>query len=399
MKQHHKQRGYPIDEPVLQAVMSVAQIQNLYPKMSDFNKAINLNSISKKAIFLILRSASLDNIHKGMKYGVWTSTPKSNARIDELFKESEEVYLIYSVVGTKAFQACAKLLGPFDPTATFLYWDEPLKWFGSFQIKCLFLNELKQKTLDEKQPAHLGSIVLTEQTDCTEITHGLGMFVLQCFKDLQEDETNVNILLQQFQNMDRREDQIKQQRDLDQNFLTQQSHEQQLFEKSPFEYKNYHKRQNQQRWQTKQADQMMYMRAYYSSNQQYGGSQYQGQNQQMYNQYRNDNKQYYNNNYDYQFYHPQQQYQQNNTQFKYGYDQQQYNQNPNYYRQPQKYQKKYYNNNQNNYQQNNFQQGNDQQNNYQQNNYQQNNNYSGNNQKKYQKQNDEQSVNNQDKQF
>mgnify|MGYP001808195641 CR=1 FL=1 len=31
------------------------------------------------------------------------STPKSNARIDELYKESEEVYLIYSVVGTKAF--------------------------------------------------------------------------------------------------------------------------------------------------------------------------------------------------------------------------------------------------------------------------------------------------------
>ncbi|CAD8177639.1 unnamed protein product [Paramecium octaurelia] len=387
MKQHHKQRGYPIDEPVLQAVMSVAQIQNLYPKMADFNKAINLNSISKKAIFLILRSASLDNIHKGMKYGVWTSTPKSNARIDELFKESEDVYLIYSVVGTKAFQACAKLLGPFDPTASFLYWDEPLKWFGSFQIKCLFLNELKQKTLDEKQPAHLGSIVLTEQTDCTEITNGLGLFVLQCFKDQQEDETNVNVLLQQFQNMDRREEQIKQQRDLDQNFLTQQSHEQQLFEKSPFEYKNYHKRQNQQRWQSKQADQMMYMRAYYSANQQYAGQQYQGQNQQM---YKNDNKQQYNN-YDYQYYYPQQQqqYQQNNNQFKYGYDQQQYNQNPNYQRQPQKYQKKYYNN----YQQNN----NYHQNNYQQNNYQQNNNYQGNNQK-YQKYNDEQTVNNQDKQ-
>ncbi|CAK63349.1 unnamed protein product (macronuclear) [Paramecium tetraurelia] len=387
MKQHHKQRGYPIDEPVLQAVMSVAQLQNLYPKMADFNKAINLNSISKKAIFLILRSASLDNIHKGMKYGVWTSTPKSNARIDELFKESEDVYLIYSVVGTKAFQACAKLLGPFDPTASFLYWDEPLRWFGSFQIKCLFLNELKQKTLDEKQPAHLGSIVLTEQTDCTEITNGLGIFVLQCFKDQQEDETNVNVLLQQFQNMDRREEQIKQQRDLDQNFLTQQSHEQQLFEKSPFEYKNYHKRQNQQRWQSKQADQMMYMRAYYSANQQYAGSQYQGQNQQM---YKNDNKQQYNN-YDYQYYYPQQQqqYQQNNNQFKYGYDQQQYNQNPNYQRQPQKYQKKYYNN----YQQNNYHQ-----NNYQQNNYQQNNNYQGNNQK-YQKHNDEQTVNNQDQQF
>jgi hypothetical protein len=31
------------------------------------------------------------------------STPKSNARIDQIFKESEEVYLVYSVVGTKAF--------------------------------------------------------------------------------------------------------------------------------------------------------------------------------------------------------------------------------------------------------------------------------------------------------
>lgn len=40
--------------------------------MEDFNKSINLNGISKKAVFLILRSASLDNIHKGMKHGVWT---------------------------------------------------------------------------------------------------------------------------------------------------------------------------------------------------------------------------------------------------------------------------------------------------------------------------------------
>ena len=51
----------------------------------------------------MLRSATMDNIHKGVKYGCWTSTPKSNARIDQIVKENEEVYVLYSVVGTRAF--------------------------------------------------------------------------------------------------------------------------------------------------------------------------------------------------------------------------------------------------------------------------------------------------------
>ena len=70
--------------------------------MANFNSK-TLPQISKKAIFLVLRSATMDNIHKGVKYGCWTSTPKSNARIDQIVKENEEVYVLYSVVGTRAF--------------------------------------------------------------------------------------------------------------------------------------------------------------------------------------------------------------------------------------------------------------------------------------------------------
>ncbi|KAM3135419.1 hypothetical protein pb186bvf_012438 [Paramecium bursaria] len=230
-KQMKSKHNYPINDPISYDLPTLESLKKQYVGLAEVNQNAQ---IKENGIFLILRSASLDNIHKGMKYGLWTSTPKSNQKIDNLFKSNDNVYLLYTVVGSKSFQAVAKLQSGFR-TESFKYWDEPLKWFGSFEIKCLYLGELKQKTLDEKQQADLGQIVLTDQTDCTEINSNLGKFVIQCFKDLLAEPDYKNPFVHQFPNMDSREQAIKDSRteDFEQQFEQQQK----IFEKSPFEYR------------------------------------------------------------------------------------------------------------------------------------------------------------------
>ena len=78
--------------------------------------------------------------------------------------------------------------------------------------------ELKQQVLDEKQTASLGTIILTDQTDCTEINGDLGLFVIQCFKSILEEP---NLIVAQFPSVDAREAQIRQERDNDPNYQQQ----------------------------------------------------------------------------------------------------------------------------------------------------------------------------------
>jgi len=47
---------------------------------------------------------------------------------------------LLTLVGSKAFQAVGKISGPYNVKGTFLYWDEPYKWLGSFPIKWVSIN-------------------------------------------------------------------------------------------------------------------------------------------------------------------------------------------------------------------------------------------------------------------
>jgi len=41
----------------------------------------------KPARFFVLRSSNDDDIHKAIKYNLWTSTPNNNIFLEKLFKE------------------------------------------------------------------------------------------------------------------------------------------------------------------------------------------------------------------------------------------------------------------------------------------------------------------------
>lgn len=63
------------------------RIKSYFPSCSSFNNP-NLNfSGLRKAEFFILRSTCEDDIHKAIKYGIWTSTNYTNHILNNRFKE------------------------------------------------------------------------------------------------------------------------------------------------------------------------------------------------------------------------------------------------------------------------------------------------------------------------
>jgi hypothetical protein len=105
----------------------------------------NLESI-KKAEFFILRSSCDDDIHKAIKYGVWTSTQRNNMLLSETFKrcQSENIplYLIYTVVRSEQYCGLARMTGDLDEQAMCDFWWTPGKWKGVFKVSWVFIKDL-----------------------------------------------------------------------------------------------------------------------------------------------------------------------------------------------------------------------------------------------------------------
>lgn len=81
---------------------SMESIVETYPELKDVNSAEFDISKIENARFFIIRSNNDDDIHKAVKYGLWTSTPNSNALLNTAYEESkktnDDVYLVFSVV-------------------------------------------------------------------------------------------------------------------------------------------------------------------------------------------------------------------------------------------------------------------------------------------------------------
>lgn len=69
---------------------SMESIAETFPELKNVNTDhIDINSI-ENAKFFIIRSNNDDDIHKAVKYGIWTSTPNSNALLNTAYEESKK---------------------------------------------------------------------------------------------------------------------------------------------------------------------------------------------------------------------------------------------------------------------------------------------------------------------
>ena len=109
--------------------------------------------IDSNSKFFIIKSFSEEDIHKSIKYGVWSSSKNGNLTLSNAFQLTKEkngnVYLIFSCNGSGRYVGIAKMKTPCDENRTFEFWTQDGKWPGLFDVEWLFIKDVPFKEFKE----------------------------------------------------------------------------------------------------------------------------------------------------------------------------------------------------------------------------------------------------------
>ncbi len=162
----------------------------------------------KTAKFFVIKSYSEDDVHKAVKYQVWSSTIEGNKRLNATYKQATEekipVFLFFSVNGSGQFIAVGKMASPVSFTEKLAHWDLKGKWLGKFKVEWVFIKDIKNKEFrsivvpGENKP-------VTNLRDAQEVPFEQGMKMLRLFKEHKYESS----LLDEFEYYDNDELQRK----------------------------------------------------------------------------------------------------------------------------------------------------------------------------------------------
>lgn len=202
--------------------MSQEGILEQFPHLRNVNDPnFDMSSIPENAQFYVMRSSNDDNIHKAIKYHMWSTTAAGKTILSQAWNDfkkkgiAPEIYLIFSVVNTNHVLGIAKMVSDVNVNETFMYWWEPMKWFGSLQIQWLFIKDVHSSHFEQIKEDGFNSSSFINLKDTTKLSQENGRQVLKIFNDCSLT-TNI---FESFAYMDQREDHIRSQRNNNGYFL------------------------------------------------------------------------------------------------------------------------------------------------------------------------------------
>ncbi|KAF9014038.1 YT521-B-like domain-containing protein [Cyathus striatus] len=136
------------------------------------------------ARYFVIKSYTEDDVHKSLKYEIWSSTEPGNKRLDKAFKETAgrgPIYLFFSVNASGHFCGMAEMLTPVDYTRSSTVWASD-KWKGVFKVRWIFvrdipnvnLRHIKLNNTQERKP-------VTNSRDTQELLPDAGLEMLRIF--------------------------------------------------------------------------------------------------------------------------------------------------------------------------------------------------------------------------
>ena len=100
--------------------------------------------------FFVIKSFTEEDIHKSMKYGVWSSSKYGNVTLNKAFEYTKKnkkgnVYLFFSCNKSGRFCGVAKMTSSVDETKIFELWTQDNKWPGLFNVEWIFIKDVPLK--------------------------------------------------------------------------------------------------------------------------------------------------------------------------------------------------------------------------------------------------------------
>ncbi|PWN93795.1 YTH-domain-containing protein [Acaromyces ingoldii] len=145
------------------AVSQLIQAKGYNPTSIDLNPA--------NTRFFVIKSYTEDDVQRSLKYEIWASTEKGNARLDKAFRESIEgkeesqrgrILLFFSVNASGHFCGMAEMLTPLDYSSSSNIWAQEGKWKGTFKVKWIFVKDVPNNRMRH--------IRLTNTPECKPVT-------------------------------------------------------------------------------------------------------------------------------------------------------------------------------------------------------------------------------------
>ncbi|KAH7353079.1 hypothetical protein KP509_19G077700 [Ceratopteris richardii] len=157
---------------------------------SDYNKD-DFQVSYDAAKFFIIKSYSEDDVHKSIKYSVWSSTPNGNKRLDEAYRKAQEkqlesctscpVFFFFSVNCSGQFCGVAEMVGPVDFGKNMDFWLQG-KWNGCLPVKWHIIKDIPNGHFRHIILSNNDNKPVTHSRDTQEVHFHQGLEMLKIFK-------------------------------------------------------------------------------------------------------------------------------------------------------------------------------------------------------------------------
>lgn len=144
------------------------------------------------AKFFVIKSYSEDDVHKSIKYNVWSSTSSGNKKLDIAYEEAQissvgkprkcPVFLFFSVNASGHFCGVAEMIGPVDFNKDMDFWLQD-KWTGSFPVKWHIIKDVPNANFRHIILVNNEFRPVTSSRDTQEVPYPPGMSMLTIFKN------------------------------------------------------------------------------------------------------------------------------------------------------------------------------------------------------------------------
>ena len=219
-----------------------------YRNLIDINtKNANLHEkVDSNSKFFVIKSFSEEDVHKSIKYGVWSSSKNGNLTLSNAFQMTKEkngnVYLFFSCNGSGRYVGVARMKTSCDESRTFEFWTQDGKWTGLFDVEWLFIKDVPFKEFKEIIITMKDGEIkpISNARDTQEIPFEQAKIMLEKISNYQ----NSNTILEHFEFYDMRQE------NYEKNMQAKKNYENQKYQQQP--QQNINNNNNDQKEQKKE---------------------------------------------------------------------------------------------------------------------------------------------------
>lgn len=172
-----------------------AEISNLNSNANNFHK--------NNCKFFVVLAQCEDDLHKSLKYGIWTTSHEGNQILNRDFQKAkgrENIYLFFSVLGSNMFVGVAEMISGVNFSASFNGWYPDFSNLGYFGVRWIYVKDISfSKIKFIKLPQ---GVPITNAKDAQEIPNVPAFKLLKIFTDTQKFKS----LLEDFEYYNRKEE-------------------------------------------------------------------------------------------------------------------------------------------------------------------------------------------------